>query len=128
MGGGTPPPPGRPACAQPLSPRRQTDSNRPQPLWQPPPTACLTAAEAASEAPSLPTDFFATKRWGTRLESGSALFRSARPQHGTTRGEASLASLGEALAEGLGADRPLAPDGKRGIGGGGGSQWAPRMT
>ena len=30
-----------------------TDSNRPQPLWQPPPTACLTAAGAASEAPSL---------------------------------------------------------------------------
>ena len=25
-----------------------TDSNRPQPLWQPPPTACLTASEAAS--------------------------------------------------------------------------------
>ena len=56
-----PPPPGRPAYAQPLSPRRQvpvsmafvTDSNRPQPLWQPPPTACLTAAGAASEVPSL---------------------------------------------------------------------------
>ena len=30
-----------------------TDSNRPQPLWQPPPTACLTAAVAASEVPSL---------------------------------------------------------------------------
>ena len=30
-----------------------TDSNRPQPPWQPPPTACLTAAGAASEAPSL---------------------------------------------------------------------------
>ena len=54
-GGGNappPPPPGRPAYAQPLSPRRQvpastafvTDSNRPQPLWQPPPTACLTAS------------------------------------------------------------------------------------
>ena len=32
-----------------------TDSNRPQPLWQPPPTACLTAAGAASEGPSLLT-------------------------------------------------------------------------
>ena len=31
-----------------------TDSNRPQPLRQPPPTACLTASGAASEAPSLP--------------------------------------------------------------------------
>ena len=39
-----------PAYAQPLSPERQvpasmalvTDSNRPLPLWQPPPTACLT--------------------------------------------------------------------------------------
>ena len=30
-----------------------TDSNRPQPLWQPPPTACLTASGAASEVPSL---------------------------------------------------------------------------
>ena len=30
-----------------------TNSNRPQPLWQPPPTACLTASGAASEAPSL---------------------------------------------------------------------------
>ena len=26
-----------------------TDSNRPQPLWPPPPTACLTASGAASE-------------------------------------------------------------------------------
>ena len=47
--------------AQPLSPHRQapasrafvTDSNRPQPLWHPPPTACLTASGAASEVPSL---------------------------------------------------------------------------
>ena len=30
-----------------------TDSNRPQPLRQPPPTAYLTASEAASEVPSL---------------------------------------------------------------------------
>ena len=30
-----------------------TDSNRPQPLWQPPPTACLTASGPASEVPSL---------------------------------------------------------------------------
>ena len=30
-----------------------TDSDRPQPLWQPPPTACLTASGAASEATSL---------------------------------------------------------------------------
>ena len=30
-----------------------TDSNRPQQLWQPPPTAHLTAFGAASEAPSL---------------------------------------------------------------------------
>ena len=30
-----------------------TDSNRPQPLWQPPPTACLAASGAASEVPSL---------------------------------------------------------------------------
>ena len=57
-GGGSP---GRPAYAQPLSPERQvpvsmefvTDSNRPQPLWRPPPTACLIASGAASEVPSL---------------------------------------------------------------------------
>ena len=30
-----------------------TDSNRPQPLWQPPPAACRTASRAASEVPSL---------------------------------------------------------------------------
>ena len=30
-----------------------TDSNRHQPLWQPPPTACVTASEAPSDAPSL---------------------------------------------------------------------------
>ena len=30
-----------------------TDSNRPQPLRQPPPTACLTASQAASEVPSI---------------------------------------------------------------------------
>ena len=53
---------GRPANAQPLSPERQvpasmapvTDGNRPQPLWQPLPTAYLTASGAASEVPSLP--------------------------------------------------------------------------
>ena len=53
-GGDTPPPPLQ--GAQPLSPWRQvpapmafvTDSNRPQPLWQPPPTACLTSSEAPS--------------------------------------------------------------------------------
>ena len=32
-----------------------TNSNRPQPLWQPPPTACLTASGAASEVPFLLT-------------------------------------------------------------------------
>ena len=61
-GGQSPPlPPGRSACAQPLSPWRQlaasmafvTDNNRPQPLWQPPPTACLTASGAISAVPSL---------------------------------------------------------------------------
>ena len=31
--------------------RYVTDSNRPQPLWQPPPTACPTASGAASEVP-----------------------------------------------------------------------------
>ena len=60
-GGGAPPPAGRPADAQPLSHWRQapgstafvTDSNRPQPPWQPPPTAGLTASGTASKAPSL---------------------------------------------------------------------------
>ena len=56
-----PPPPGRLAYAQRLPPRQQvpasvafvTDSNCPQPLWQPPPTAYPTAPGAASEAPPL---------------------------------------------------------------------------
>ena len=60
-GGGTPPPlQGAPSpcpATVPLTPNAGlasvTDSNRPQPLRQPPPTACLTALEAA-EAPSLP--------------------------------------------------------------------------
>ena len=61
-GGGYPPPlPGRPAYIQPLSPWQQvpgsmafvTDSNRPELLWQPPPTAWLTAAGNASEVPCL---------------------------------------------------------------------------
>ena len=30
-----------------------TESSRPQPLWQPPPTACLTACGVASEVPSV---------------------------------------------------------------------------
>ena len=74
-GGGVPPPPsGRPAYAQPLSPWRRvpasmafvTDSNRPQPLWQPPPTACLTTAGAASEVPSLLMHPWAWARAGVR--------------------------------------------------------------
>ena len=59
--GTPPPPPERPAYAQPQSPWRQvpasmefvTDSNRPQPLWQPPPTACRAASGVTSEVPSL---------------------------------------------------------------------------
>ena len=44
-----------------------TDSNRPQLLWQPPPTACLTASEAAAEVPSLPMHPY----WSTRrVEDG----------------------------------------------------------
>ena len=54
-------PSGRPAYAQPLSPQHQapasmafvTDRNRPRPLWQPRPTACLTASGATSEVPPL---------------------------------------------------------------------------
>ena len=55
-----PPPPAQPMPSHcppdgkcPASMTFVTDSNRPQPLWQPPPTACLTASGAASEAPSL---------------------------------------------------------------------------
>ena len=54
-----PPPPSRvpyTLCPATVPPKRQvpgsaafvTDSTRPQPLWQPPPTACLTAFEAPS--------------------------------------------------------------------------------
>ena len=56
-GEGTPPPPA-PSRAPtiPLTATtifNVTDSNRPQPLGQPPPTACLPASGAASEVPSL---------------------------------------------------------------------------
>ena len=60
-----------------------TDSNRPQPLWQPPPTACPTASGAAPEVPSLgthpwrwPSDFIATTN-GTVLPRQ----RSVLPLH-----------------------------------------------
>ena len=46
-----------------------TDSNRPQPLWRPPPTACLTASGAPSEIPSLPMH----PSGGTRLHIPAAL-------------------------------------------------------
>ena len=58
IGRGDPPPFLRaPSLCPATVPQRQvpaslasvTDSNRPQPLWQPPPTACLTASVAASE-------------------------------------------------------------------------------
>ena len=60
-GGGTPRSPGCPAYAQPLSPWQQvptsmalvTDSKGPQPLWQPPPTACLTTSGAPFEVSSI---------------------------------------------------------------------------
>ena len=68
-GGGAPPPPpaGHPACAQqvPASMVFVTDSNRPQPLRQPPPIACLTASGAASEVPSL-----LMHPWAPHLQSG----------------------------------------------------------
>ena len=61
--GGSPPPPSSRApslCPATVLQRHVpgsmvfvTDSNRPQPLRQPPPTACLTASGAASEVPSL---------------------------------------------------------------------------
>ena len=71
-----PTPPGCPAYVQPLSPCRQmpasvafvTDNNRPQPLWQPPPTACPTASGATSEACFLRmhpcSDHTLNMRWG----------------------------------------------------------------
>ena len=63
--GGEPPPPppfpGRPAYVEPLSPQRQapasmacvTNSDRPQPLLQPPPTPYPTASGVASGVRSL---------------------------------------------------------------------------
>ena len=80
-----PPPPGM--HAQPLSPRRQvpasmafvTDSNRPQPLWQPPPTASLPASGTASEVLSLlthpcPPPLYSSARcWVSRLPAAAPL-------------------------------------------------------
>ena len=58
-GGGYPPPSRAPSLCPatvsqvPASMAFVTDSNRPQPLWQPPPTACLTAYGTVFEVPSL---------------------------------------------------------------------------
>ena len=49
-----------------------TDSNRPQPLWQPPPTACLTASGAASEVPCLLTHPVGSL---VQLDDGLSVFR-----------------------------------------------------
>ena len=43
-----------------------TASQGPQPLCQPPPTACLTASGAASEVP-----FVSTHPWGLSLRASS---------------------------------------------------------
>ena len=50
-GEGTPPPSSAPSLCPATVPL--TDNNRPQPLWKPPPTACLTASGAASDVPAL---------------------------------------------------------------------------
>ena len=73
--------PGRPAYAPPLSPRRQLpasvafDSNRPQPLRQPPPTAYPTASGATPEAPSFLGGFGVSKSGllagGHRCQAGA---------------------------------------------------------
>ena len=105
IGSPPPPPPGRPACAQPLSPWRQvpastafvTDSNRPHPLWQPPPTACLTASRAASGAPALqvgPSPSRAPRARGARARTPSAfriLIRVASSANTSSRYSTSLA-------------------------------------
>ena len=90
-GGGKPrpPPQGRPAYAQPRSARSQvpssmafvTDSNRPQALWQPPPTACLTASEAASEAPA---SQFSRPTGGGGGREGVEQVLAARPRAANT--------------------------------------------
>ena len=61
-GGGTPPPPGRPAAVSLTSTALVTDGNRPQPLWEPPPTACPTASMAPCEVPSLVMHSWRTPR------------------------------------------------------------------
>ena len=100
-GGGHPSPLQGPAYAQPLSPERLvpvsmafvTDSNRPQPLWQPPPTACLTASGAASEAPSLLMHL-----WSRVLVGAAGLIRAgdleARRRPGPKDGLDRLTSAG----------------------------------
>ena len=55
-----------------------TDSTRPQPLWQPPPTACLTASGAASEAPSLPMHLW------VRATAGLGLLGHVPVRYGTS--------------------------------------------
>ena len=52
IGTGGAPAPSRAPSLCPASMAFVTDTNRPQLLWQPPPTACLPASRAASEVPS----------------------------------------------------------------------------
>ena len=54
-----------------------TDSNRPQPLWQPPPTACPTASGAASEIPSKAYRSSAPPNWSPGTGWGTAPRRRA---------------------------------------------------
>ena len=101
-------------------------SNRPQPLWQPPPTACLTASGAASEVPSL-----LMHPWGAppRLDSprpetplppfqclrltAKLLLRRLRCQEGLSfkiHGPPSAGTIGGPWEEGVPANPPPLPD------------------
>ena len=80
-----------------------TDSNRPQPLWQPPPAACLTASGAASEAPSLPIH---PCQRHTAWHTGAAHGGCQRPVHEGSQEHMGSAERASHLLTACGDDRP----------------------
>ena len=70
-----------------------TDSNRPQPPWQPPPTACLTAAGATSEAPS--TTLGSGRHAGSQGGGGGGSNRVENPTHAAEQINSGSTAAGE---------------------------------
>ena len=87
-----------------------TDSNRLQPLWQPPPTACLTASGAASVVPSRPIQPF----WGGPLAApAAAASAGSLSAHGDAARGGGGGGLTQWTAAGAGTSPPVPRDARR---------------